>query len=378
VIPRLTATLEFDASADLESWRLSVPAHAACYSLEDEQGRTQLIATTGNLRNTLTRRLGPRDESQPSPGTDYRAIVRRVRYRPVYSRFEANWVYLENARLLQPRLFRKMMRHRRAAWICLNEADAHPRLVATDVPSSSHCFGPFATVKLARGLVQLLEDLFDLCREHHLLVQAPKAVACSYKQMGRCPAPCDGSITMEAYRAQIRAAVEFLGGDHAAFITDAQKRMKQAAAELQFERAGQIKGQIDKARNAPASRSVSAFRWLLLQRGSRKGRVRCFLIAPGVVEFAGEMLTKWRDEQVGWLADQARRFFSRSHDTDDAAAERTSLAAWHYVGGEREPGVFVPPEAACDVEGIRAAIERLMEKLAKRRGDRTGTAIHEQ
>ena len=39
--------------------------------------------------------------------------------------------------------------------------------------------------------------LRDLCRKHDILVQAPTGQACVYHEMGRCPAPCDGSMTLE-------------------------------------------------------------------------------------------------------------------------------------------------------------------------------------
>src|SRR6185295_16204268 len=85
-----------------------------------------------------------------------------------------------------------------------------PRLLAL---ARGVFIGPIADKDTAGRLIERTIDAFDLCRYHHLLVQAPRATACAYKEMGRCPAPCDGSETMAGFRARTLAAAAHLTGD---------------------------------------------------------------------------------------------------------------------------------------------------------------------
>jgi hypothetical protein len=85
--PTLTEAMAVDVAADVETWRLSVPAKPACYVLEDAQRQPVMIGTVADLRHALVRRLGPPESDQPTGRIDYRAIVRHVRYRLVHSRF---------------------------------------------------------------------------------------------------------------------------------------------------------------------------------------------------------------------------------------------------------------------------------------------------
>ncbi len=67
VDPQLDDLLEVSPDADVESWRLSVPAKGACYLLEDEPGRAILLATTADLRQALVHRLSA-VPTEASPG----------------------------------------------------------------------------------------------------------------------------------------------------------------------------------------------------------------------------------------------------------------------------------------------------------------------
>lgn len=234
VNPRLKFTLNFDPGvvsgvapgadpgADLETWRLTIPAKPACYLLRDAHEQPILLATTGNLRNALMSRLAegvnPRDATDDdtassSKKTDYRAITRIIQYRPCCSAFETDWTFLENVRTIHPRDYRTLIRHWRTHWITLDPGprNQYPRFaVDTKLNFEGHCIGPIAASADARQTIDALEDLCDLCRHHDILVQAPRGIACAYKEMGKCPAPCDGSITMNAYRQQINDAVILL------------------------------------------------------------------------------------------------------------------------------------------------------------------------
>ena len=365
--PDLTHQLDICPEADVEAWRLQVPAKGACYVLEEAGGRAVLLASCADLRQALVRRLGPQEQGQtPSKRVDYRSIVRRVRWRPVYSRFEANWTYLENARDLLPGTYRRLIKHWRSHWLSVELGDPHPRFIASDRPAGEPetCFGPLADARSARGIVELLEDVFDLCRYPSTLVLSPNGQACAYKQMGRCPAPCDGTVPMETYREQVRSAVEFLTQPRQAWIERVTCAMKEAARLQRFEEASRYKRQIERVKAAdcgPLSRlaPLSQMRWLTLQRGPRAGSVRAFLLEPGAITFAGQIDPRNCQELLPELARRAAQSMEAPVSLGPAAAERTGLAAWHLLHADREPGVYLHASEVQELEQLTRAFEQV-------------------
>src|SRR5205807_1860255 len=101
----------------------------------------------------------------------------------------------------------------RPAWFVHVNPDANfPRYTKTiDLTTKTGVLiGPVEDKHAAARLIQLAEDSFDLCRYYNILVESPNARACAYKEMGKCPAPCDGSITMDQYRAMVSASANTL------------------------------------------------------------------------------------------------------------------------------------------------------------------------
>jgi hypothetical protein len=191
----------------------SFPAQPAVYALLDASRRPLLLATTADLRHALRRRLSPDSRTtDDAPRIDYRSITREVRYRRVGSAFAANWWYYRSARAWFPDHYRGMLGWRDAWFIHVNPDESFPHFQNGTNPTGGVdlCWGPLPSRSSSQTLIHALEDIFDLCRYYEIFRQAPHARACAYKDMGKCPAPCDGSITVDAYRARIREAVEFL------------------------------------------------------------------------------------------------------------------------------------------------------------------------
>ena len=106
----------------------------------------------------------------------------------------------------------------------------------------------------AGKLIDTLEDLFDLCRYHNILLQTPNGKPCGRGEMGKgCPAPCDGSVPMSWYHEQLDHALAFLSGEsRIAWRAAQQNAMKAAAAKLELELAAKMKSCLSRARSSTA------------------------------------------------------------------------------------------------------------------------------
>lgn len=225
-----------------------LPAAPAVCLFEDATQRPVQLLTTQHLRRLVTTRLSTPEE--PVRGrTNLAEVVRGVRYRMVYCPFEARWHFLQLARALYPQRYRKLVGFG-PAWF-LNVDWAAP-IPAIDVTQQVWCaagefIGPWPTHKAGHDALTLLWDLFDLCRYPEQVHRAPRGTRCAYAEMGRCDAPCDGSVPLAAYVARCRAAWAFASSGQAAWIAQAEQAMRAAAAAQAFERAGQIKQQVASA-----------------------------------------------------------------------------------------------------------------------------------
>lgn len=371
--PDLPFALDIDPTAPIESWRLSVPAKGACYLLLDQAGQAIQLATTADLRGLLTRRFSdqPEEAESVSKNIDYRAIVRAVRWRPVYSRFEADWVYLRQAARHYPDQMHELTRPIRAWWVHINPETTYPRWSVSDRPATgTGChLGPFARRGQAKKLTDTLDDLFDLCRHYDLLVQTPDATACAYKQMGKCPAPCDGTIPLERYHEQVRAAISFAAdedGSRARWLQDQQTAMQNAASELAFEKAGRLKTAISRA--AEISRTSEAFahvrllrdhRWLILQPGSGKYKIRAFSVTTAGICFHGEIQPKQQTTQIAWLTGQVMAAFENPPiRAVGENIDQINLIAHHLLKPESNRHFLAVPEAF-DASAILNRLEGL-------------------
>ena len=288
-----TRHAEFDPAGDFEAFLKLVPAKWAIYLMADAENRPVQLLSVKNLRYSLKRRLGgPGDEDTVglSKRVDYRDLIRHVYWRRVDSAFEADIVYLEAARETFPQTYRGMTGFRPAWFVHVNPQTTYPRYTRTVEPThrTGVYLGPLEDKHAAQKLVHLVESLFDLCRDYSILIESPHAGPCAWKQMGKCVGPCDGTISLEAYRELVAHSAAVLSDPHD-HVREQTRRMQHAAAELRFETAEKIKSNVEQLAQLGKGpfrhvRPLKDFTWLSLQRGPRDGTAKLFLVTPGRVE----------------------------------------------------------------------------------------------
>jgi hypothetical protein len=239
-------------------------------------------------------------------------------------------------------------------WIALEKDAPFPELHRTqDLSDESLRYtGPIAGKSSAGKLIETVIDLFDLCRYHHILVQAPQGKACAYKEMGKCPAPCDGSISMEWYHGQIDRAFRFITGEsRRQWLGDTQAAMKTAAGNLQFEQAGKIKQRLERATfiNVEPFAHLACledFAFLALLPGQGKPWIEPWLIHPSQnppVQCLEQI--KKKDLPAGALS-----LFVRVQKLADVSVavpvapvtvEQIALVAHHLFKGADDPGTYL-------------------------------------
>lgn len=358
----------FDPAGVVEEFLRAVPARWGVYLLEDDGGRPVQLLVAKNLRAALKRRLilGEQDEG-PSKRVDYRQLVRSVRWRRVDSRFEADATYLAMARWLFPEAWAEMVRLEPPQFVHVDPDAPFPRFVRTsDLSLKGGVYlGPLEDRRSAQKLVEQVEAAFDLCRYHNVLVEAPRGRACAYKEMGRCPAPCDGTVSMGAYRQILRLALATLS-DPADAARQQEARMRQAAAEMKFELAGRIKQYADElaALTRGANRHVRPlgdFRFVAIMPGPRKGTGKVFLATPGAHVHVASLIGE-PDAESRLLRVVLERGEVAGAATGLGAAEHISLVSAHLFAPAKQAVGAMLPLAELD----QRALSHAWRELSKR------------
>jgi excinuclease UvrABC nuclease subunit len=333
----------FNPDLPLANFLKGIPAAGAVYLLANETGRPVQLLVVGNLRASLKRRLGEEDAALTRQ-INYRQVVRQVFWKRTDSPFEADAAYLEAARILFPDSYRGLLGFEPAIFVNVEPDALFPRYTkTTDLARGGEMIGPLADKHSAGRFIQRIEDAFDLCRYYNILQLAPRGKSCAYKEMGMCPAPCDGTISMDEYRQMVRQSLE-AAVDPKASIALHKELMQKASANLEFEAAARAKNKVDRLGKLDTAefkhvRRLEDFVYLSLQKGPREGQSKLFLIAGGQIQCAACLLNDPDESLCQWLKQSADELRARPLDTP--AVERIGLTSHHLLAGKDRSGVFL-------------------------------------
>jgi hypothetical protein len=346
-----------------------LPSTGGAYLLCDAEDRPILLAAAEDVRHAVHRRLSTPSEEK-TRRADLSEIAARVYWRPTFSRFETAWAHWQAARVIHHGAYRKQLMFGPCWFVRVRMEDAAPRFQSVKEyrHDGAAYIGPLPTRAAADEWVHILEDAFDLCRYHDVLAQAPQGQACSYFDMGRCPAPCNGTISMEAYRGFMREALSLLAANRRAGFEALHGRMREASERQAYERAAGIKQSIEQAERflsrAEHTHMTDLGRtgWFVVQRASSPRKaVRDQLIHACVVTRSG---SRWSAPMtIGALETAVTDWLTTARtcvESDALDADQWSETVWliakYLFEGDRAPGLFYPldsiPEPAQLVANI--------------------------
>ena len=218
-------------------------------------------------------------------------------------------------------------------------------------------FGPFPSAGAVRESLDLIQKLFRIrnCEDSYF---RNRSRPCLQYQIHRCTAPCVGLVTPADYAEDVRHATMFLEGRGGAVMDELVATMVQASAQLQFERAAQIRDRIAAVKRVQARHYV--------QGASADMDVIACAIGGGIA--CVSVLFFRNGVSLG-----SRDFFPRLPSAADEAAIVASFIAQYYL--ERPvPAELVVSHAPQDCEALAEALSGHMKRAiaikTSVRGDR--------
>ncbi len=135
-------------------------------------------------------------------------------------------------------------------WICIKN-EPFPRVFPTRnlVKDGSEYFGPYASGKMMHTLLDLIKQLYPrrTCslNLNEKNIKSGKFKVCLEYHIGNCLGPCVGKQTEEDYNQNIKNIRELIKGNISMVRSQLAVKMKEYAADFQFEKAKIIKDKIE-------------------------------------------------------------------------------------------------------------------------------------
>lgn len=218
--------------------KLSVlPDQPGCYLMKDRQNTIIYVGKAKVLKNRVrsyfTGSHDAKTQRLVSEIEDFEYIV-------TSSNIEALILELNLIKKYDPK-YNVMLKDDKTYPFIKITNERHPKLIVTRnvKKDKGKYFGPYPNVQAARETKKLLDRLYPLRK----CATLPDRV-CLYYHLGQCLAPCVYDISEETNKQLVDEITRFLNGGHQQIKKELTEKMQEAAEQLEFERAKELRDQI--------------------------------------------------------------------------------------------------------------------------------------
>jgi len=327
-----------------------LPQEPGCYLMKDRRGEVVYVGKASSLRSRVRSYFA-------RSGGDDRAFVPLLDHllgdiEVIVTRTEKEALLLENDLIKKhrPRFNVDLRDNKDFIVLRLDRGHAYPRIevrrARERAADGARYFGPYSSASSIRETLRIVNRHFQLrtCSDR---VFESRRRPCILFQIHRCPGPCVYEVPKEEYRRAVDDAVAFLEGRETDLVERLRRRMGEAAAEMRFEEAAQLRDQL-----GAVERSLEKQR---VHMGDLRDRDVVGLHREGS-DLAVQVLAM----REGRLLDSQALFFRHQEFPDDEVLA-TFLSLFYEQGGPPEEVVLpIEPDGA----------EALADVLSERRGRR--------
>ncbi|MEN0128445.1 MAG: excinuclease ABC subunit UvrC [Brevundimonas sp.] len=337
-----------------------IPDQPGVYRFRDEHGRVVYVGKAKSLRQRLSSYF--QDPANLHPRT-YTMVTTAAAVEWTVVPTEVAALALEYSWIKEfdPRFNVKYRDDKSYPYLAVTMADEFPRVqvLRGAKRKGTRYFGPYAHAWAIRETVDLLLRVFPVrtCSSGVFKRAAQQGRPCLLGYIDKCSAPCVGRISADDHHALAQDFCDFMAGDAARFTRRLTARMKEAAAELDYERAARLRDDIATLERATERNAV------VLADGTDAD---IFALAGDELEAAFQVFHV-RDGRIrgqrGWVVEKVE-------DLDDADLVEHLL---QQVYGAEGDGANVPREVLVPV--LPSDVEQVQTWLSGLRGSRVQVRI---
>ena len=242
-----------------------VPQQPGCYLWKDAKGEVIYVGKAKNLRARMRQYVTLQDDRAKIPLM--MQVVRSFDYVVVENEHEA--LVLERNLIAQyhPYFNVDYKDDKSYPFIAITESDIYPAIKYTRERhrKGTRYFGPYTDARAARETIETLRKVIPICSatcaewkkaKRYLdshpddvvvanLTLAQRGRPCFFSHVGLGPGVCVGAVSTTDYARNVQQVERFLSGRRRDVIDELSEQMREAAADLEFERAGRLKRRLE-------------------------------------------------------------------------------------------------------------------------------------
>ncbi len=245
-----------NAEFDHKTFLKHLTTRAGVYQMHDDTGEVIYIGKAKNLKNRVSSYFSARGLSAKTL-----ALVSRI------ARIDVTVTQTESeALILEQNLIKT---HRPPFNILLRDDKSYPYVFLSDGDfprvayhrgakrAKGRYFGPYPSAGAVRESLNLLQRIFKMrqCEDSYYRARSRP---CLQYQIKRCTAPCVGIVSDAEYSEQVRHTRLFLEGKNADLVRLLGDEMQEASKELEFEKAAELRDQIQYLQKVTESQFIEA------------------------------------------------------------------------------------------------------------------------
>ena len=224
-----------------------IPTAPGVYRFRDADGRVIYVGKAKNLRNRLNSYFASPETLRPKTYAMVHAAA-SVEWTVVASEMESLQLEYTWIKEYAPRFNIAFRDDKSYPYLAVTVNDVYPRAMVTrgERRKGVRYFGPYSQVWAIRETLDALLTVFPVRTCTNGVFQRAKNSGrpCLLGYIDKCSAPCVGKISAEDHRELARGLTRFMGGGAEKYIERLTKEMKEAAAQMDFERAAVLRDDI--------------------------------------------------------------------------------------------------------------------------------------
>jgi excinuclease ABC subunit C len=248
--------------AQTVSWRPKageIPQQAGVYRFRDANARVLYVGKAKNLRSRLSNYFAPLATLHERTRRMVLTAA-SVEWTVVGNDFEALQLEYTWIKEFDPPFNVQYKDDKSYPYLAITLGDDVPRVLVTrnrGIPNARY-FGPYSRAWAIRDTVDVLLKAFPMrsCSDGVYRRAQQTGRPCLLGDIGKCAAPCVGRVTPEEHKSIAVDFASFMSGNDSTFVTRITKRMKDAAADQDYEAAARYRDQVAAMETALAKNAV--------------------------------------------------------------------------------------------------------------------------
>ena len=229
------------------TWAAHLPASPGVYLFVAEHDEQRHILYIGKSRNIRARVRTYFTAAEKRPRIDEMVrLATGVEAIPCLTQLQSDVTELRLIGAHAPRYNRRSKFPERMQWIKITD-EPFPRLSVVRVvrDDGATYFGPFSRRQSAEDVTLAIYDGFPIRQCTPRLSTTEPTSPCALAGMGRCAAPCDGTISRHGYSEIVEAVRAALSVDARPAVLGVQVRLRRLISQQRFEEAAVIRRRLE-------------------------------------------------------------------------------------------------------------------------------------